>query len=98
MSQTFILDFLKDLAVGFKSAKSYPSGHPIMEKVVSNTLAQISKISADYPEFSFYFLEKTVIFQNIRFDISKNLAVLSFIEALRKNEIESLTFSLGVKQ
>ncbi|MEO0126968.1 MAG: HEAT repeat domain-containing protein [candidate division WOR-3 bacterium] len=96
MQQGFILDFLKELAVGFKSAKSYPPGHPIMEKVVSNTLAQISKIFADYPEFSFYFLEKTVIFQDIRFDVSKNLAVLSFIEALRKNEIESLTFFSGV--
>jgi len=96
MHQTFILDFLKELAVGFKSAKSYPPGHPIMEKVVSNTLAQISKIFADYPEFSFYFLEKTVIFQDMRFDVSKNLAVLSFIEALKKNEIESLTFSSGV--
>jgi len=96
MHQTCILDFLKELAVGFKSAKSYPPGHPIMEKVVSNTLAQISKIFADYPEFSFYFLEKTVIFQDMRFDVSKNLAVLSFIEALKKNEIESLTFSSGV--
>ncbi len=96
MHQAFILDFLKELAVGFKSAKSYPPGHPIMEKVVSNTLAQISKIFADYPEFSFYFLEKTVIFQDMRFDVSKNLAVLSFIEALRKNEIESLTFYSGV--
>ncbi len=96
MHQTSILDFLKELAVGFKSAKSYPIGHPIMEKVVSNTLAQISRIFADYPEFSFYFLEKTVIFQDIRLDVSKNLAVLSLIEALRKNEIESLTFLSGV--
>lgn len=95
MHQAFVLDFLKELAVGFKSAKSYPPGHPIMEKVVSSTLAQISKIFADYPEFSFYFLEKTVIFQDMRFDVSKNLAVLSFIEVLRKNEIESLTFSSG---
>lgn len=96
MQQTNISDFLKELAVGFKSAKSYPPGHPVMEKVVASTVAQLSKIYADYAEFSFYFLEKTIIFQDIRIDVSKNIAVMSFIEALRKNDIESLTFSSGV--
>ncbi len=96
MTQQAVLDFLKELAVGFKSAKSYPPGHPIMEKVVASTLSLLLKLFHDYPEFSFYFLEKTVIFQDMRFDVSKNLAVLSFIEALRKNEIESLTFVVGV--
>ncbi|MCX7995040.1 MAG: HEAT repeat domain-containing protein [candidate division WOR-3 bacterium] len=95
MQQALVLDFLKELSVGFKSAKSYPPGHPIMEKVVASTLSILLKIFPDYPEFSFYFLEKTVIFQDSRFDVSKNLAVLSFMEALRKNEIESLTFSSG---
>uniref|UniRef100_A0A7V3RH94 HEAT repeat domain-containing protein n=1 Tax=candidate division WOR-3 bacterium TaxID=2052148 RepID=A0A7V3RH94_UNCW3 len=95
MHQNIVLDFLKELSVGFKSAKSYPPGHPIMDKVVANTTSYLTKIFADYNEFSFYFLEKTVIFQDSRFDISKNLAVLSFIEALRKIEVESLTFSPG---
>ncbi len=67
-----------------------------MEKVVSSTIVQLTKIYADYPEFSFYFLEKTIIFQDTRIDVSKNLAVMSFIEALRKNDIESLTFYSGV--
>ncbi|MEO0205707.1 MAG: hypothetical protein ABIL22_03405 [candidate division WOR-3 bacterium] len=96
MQQSVILDFLKELSVGFKSAKSYPPGHPVMEKVVTNTIAQLSRVFADYAEFSFYFMEKTVIFQDIRIDVSKSLAILSFIEALRKNEIESLTFYTGV--
>ncbi len=97
MEQRFILDFLKELSVGFKSAKSYPPGHPVMEKVVASTIGQLSNMFVNYPEFSFYFLEKTIIFQDIRIDISKNLAVLSFIEALRKNDIESLTFCTGAK-
>ncbi|MGQ9665554.1 MAG: HEAT repeat domain-containing protein [bacterium] len=95
MQQTSVIEFLKELAVGYKTAKSYPTGHPVMEKVVASTIGFLSKLYAEYPEFSFYFLEKTVIFQDTRIDVSKNLAVLSFIEALRKNEIESLTFNTG---
>ncbi|MEO0227891.1 MAG: HEAT repeat domain-containing protein [candidate division WOR-3 bacterium] len=95
MQQSPALEFLKELAVGFKSAKSYPPGHPVMEKVVATTMAQLVRVYNEIPEFSFYFLEKTVIFQDTRIDISKNLAILSFLEALKKNDIESLTFLAG---
>lgn len=67
-----------------------------MEKVVTNTIAQLAKLYAEIPEFSIYFLEQTVIFQDLRIDVSKNLAVLALMEALKKNDINSLTFTPGV--
>ncbi len=96
MQTSSLNDFLRELAVGFKFAKSYPPGHPTMDKIVANTMVQLSKVYTEIPEFSIYFLEKTVIFQDIRIDVSKNLAVLSFIETIKKNDIESLTFLPGI--
>lgn len=87
--------FLKEIAVGFKSAKSYPSGHPVMDKVIDTTMVHVSKLFTEIPEFSMYFLEKTVIFQDLRVDISKNAAILSLLEALRKIDINSLSFEAG---
>jgi HEAT repeat protein len=96
MEQSFILDFLKEIAVGFKTAKSYPPGHPVMEKVVGKTMLHLSKIYTELSGFSMYFLEKTVIFQDQRIDIGKNPAMASLLDTLRKNEINSLTFDPGV--
>lgn len=91
------MDFAKEIAVGFKAAKSYPPGHPVMEKYVNNTMAQLIKIYNELPEFSMYFFEKTIIFQDLRIDVVKNPAVLSLLETLRKNEINSLTFNVGIQ-
>lgn len=96
MEKTPCIDFLKEIAVGYKTAKSYPPGHPVMEKVVSKTIAQLAKIYAEFPDFSMYFLETTVIFQDLRIDIGKNLAMASLLKTLRKNEINCLTFEPGV--
>ena len=95
MEQSHITNFLKEIAVGFKSAKSYPPGHPVMDKVINNTMIHLSKLFTEIHEFSMYFLEKTVIFQDLRVDVSKNIAILSLLDALRKNEINSLTFEVG---
>jgi len=97
MEQTQVMDFAKEIAVGFKAAKSYPPGHPVMEKYVNNTMAQLIKIYNELPEFSMYFFEKTIIFQDLRIDVVKNPAVLSLLETLRKNGINSLTFYAGVE-
>ncbi len=96
MEQSVVIDFLKEIAVGFKSAKSYPPDHPVMDKVVHNTMAELIKIYNEAPTFSVYFLEQTIIFQDLRIDVSKNAAVGSLLEALTKNEINSLTFEPGV--
>lgn len=91
------MDFAKEIAVGFKAAKSYPPGHPVMEKFVNNTLAKLAQLLTELPEFSMYFFEKTIIFQDLRIDVVKNPAVLSLLETLRKNEINSLTFNVGIQ-
>ncbi|HEX7319175.1 MAG TPA: HEAT repeat domain-containing protein [bacterium] len=67
-----------------------------MEKVVSSTLAVLNKLYNKYPGFSLYFLEQTLIFQDERIDLSKNIAVVSLLEALRKSDINSLTFAPSV--
>lgn len=90
------MEFLKELAVGLKTAKSYPSTHPAMAKIISSTMSHIIKLNADYPEFSIYFLEQTIIFQDLRIDAAKNIALVALMESLKKNEINSLTFSTGV--
>lgn len=90
------MEFAKEMAVGFKAAKSYPPGHPVMEKFVNNTMAKIAQFLTELPEFSMYFFEKTIIFQDLRIDVVKNPAVLSLLETLRKNEINSLTFNIGM--
>ncbi|UCG93325.1 MAG: HEAT repeat domain-containing protein [candidate division WOR-3 bacterium] len=95
MDQSLIMGFLKELAVGFKSAKSYPPGHPVMDKVIDVTMTHLSKLFTEVPEFSMYFLEKTVIFQDSRIDVSKNAAIVSLLNALTKIEISSLTFEAG---
>lgn len=96
MNLALVQGFLKELAVGFKSAKSYPPGHPIMEKVVGIALAALAKLQAELPDFSLFFLEKTVICQDQRIDVSKNIAVLALLDGLTKLEIESLSFQAGV--
>ncbi len=92
MEQSQIIDFLKEIAAGFKRAKSYPPGHPVMDKVVDNTMAQLVRIYNEIPTFSMYFLEQTVIFQDLRIDVSKNAAVRSLLDAFRKTGVSSLTF------
>jgi HEAT repeat protein len=91
-----IMDFLKEMAVGFKTAKSYPPTHPTMAKIITNTMNQLNKLQVEFPDFSMYFLEQTIIFQDLRIDVAKNLAMASFMDALKKNEINSLTFTTGI--
>ncbi len=96
VEESRVFDFIKEIAVGFKLAKSYPPGHPRMDKVVDNTMAQLVRIYNENPTFSLYFLEQTVIFQDMRIDVSRNAAVCSLLDALRKTGINSLTFEPGV--
>jgi len=91
-----IMDFLKEMSVGFKTAKSYPSTHPAMAKVITSTMHNLTKLQVEFSEFSMYFLEQTIIFQDLRIDVAKNLAMTAFMDALKKNEINSLSFTTGV--
>lgn len=96
MEQQFIVDFLKEIAVGFRTAKSYPPGHPVMDKVTASTSEQLMHVSEQVSEFSMFFLEQTIIFQDMKIDAGKSPAILALLEALRKIEVDSLTFEPGV--
>lgn len=96
MEQSTVNEFLKEIAVSFRTAKSYPPNHPIMDKVIDKLKQQLSVIYSQTEEFSMFFLEQTVIFQDIKIDAQKNTAVLTMLEALRKIDVDSLTFESGV--
>ncbi len=92
MDQSRVNDFLKEIAVGFRTAKSYPPGHPAMDKTVNTIIEQLSIIRSELREFSMFFLEQTIIFEDMKIDVQKNPALIIMLEALRKIEVDSLTF------
>jgi HEAT repeat protein len=96
VEQAVVSSFLKEIAVSFRTAKSYPPGHPILDKAVEKLKDQLSIIYDELSEFSMFFLEQTVIFQDIKIDVQKNPAVLSMLDGLRKIEIDSLSFNSAV--
>lgn len=96
MEQQYIVDFLKEIAVGFRTAKSYPPGHPVMDKVIAVTMEHLLHVYEQVNDFSMFFLEQTIIFQDVKIDAGKNPAILALLEALRKIEVDSLTFEPGV--
>jgi hypothetical protein len=98
VEQAHINDFLKEIAVGFRTAKSYPPGHPVMDKTVETIMEQMSILSTELNEFSMFFLEQTIIFQDMKIDVRKNPALLAMLDSLRKIEIDSLTFNSNVTQ
>jgi hypothetical protein len=96
VDQNIITDFLKEIAVSFRTAKSYPPGHPVMDTAINNTLEQLEIIYTEVSEFSMFFLEQTIIFQDMKIDAGKSPAILTLLNALRKIEVDSLTFASGV--
>ena len=96
MEQSVVNDFLKEIAVSFRTAKSYPPGHPVMDKVIDKLKEQLTIIYGQTSEFSMFFLEQTIIFQDMKIDVQKNPAILAMLESLRRIEIDSLTFASGV--
>ncbi len=96
MEQSIVNDFLKEIAVSFRTAKSYPPGHPVMDKVIGKLKEQLAIIYKQNSEFSMFFLEQTIIFQDMKIDVQKNPAILAMLESLRRVEIDSLTFESGV--
>ncbi len=67
-----------------------------MDKVVDKLQEQLSIVYSQISDFSMFFLEQTVIFQDIKIDVQKNPAVLTMLDALRKIEVDSLSFASGV--
>lgn len=93
MEQALVNDFLKEIAVGFRTSKSYPPGHPVMDKAVDTIMEQLSILRSELNDFSMFFLEQTIIFQDMKIDVRKNPALIALLEALRKIEVDSLTLA-----
>ena len=98
MDQGLVMELIKGIAVGFKAARSYPTGHPVFEKAVRDTLSVLNRIFAEQPKFMIKVAEDAVILGDHRLEAGNNLALSSLIESLRKRSINSITFASTAKQ
>ena len=92
------MELVKELAVGFKSAQSYPVGHPVFEKAVAATLSVLNRVFAEHTQLTLFFSEDSVTFFNSELDMANNLALLSLLSRLRKRDVLSITFTSTAKQ
>lgn len=98
MDQSLVLELIKQLAVGFTAARSYPAGHPVFERAVSSTMSALAKLFTESPKFRITFSEDAVVFQDLRVEIGNNLALISLLDNLRKKDVHSIAFTRGAKQ
>jgi hypothetical protein len=98
MDQRLVSELIKELAVGFNAARSYPTGHPVFEKAVMGTMSVLRRVFAEYPKFSILLSEDAVSLGDMRVEIGKNLALSSLIDNLRKKDIRSITFVSNARQ
>jgi hypothetical protein len=98
MDHGLAMELIKEIAVGFNSARSYPAGHPMFERAVIATISVLNRIFADHPEFSVVFNEDSVMVKDLRLEMGKNMALLSLVDGLMKKGVQSITFSYGLKQ
>jgi hypothetical protein len=98
MDQSLVLELIKQLAVGFTAARSYPAGHPVFERAVSSTLSALAKLFTESPKFRITFSEDAVVLQDLRVEIGNNLALISLLDNLRKKDVHSIAFTRGAKQ
>ena len=92
------MELIKEVAVGFKAARSYPAGHPVFEKTVRDTLSVLTRIFAEYPRFSINISEDAVVFGDNRLEVGRNLAISALVESVRKRGINSIGFVSTAKQ
>ncbi len=98
MDQSLVLELIKQLAVGFTAARSYPAQHPVFERAVKSTMSALAKLFAESAKFRVTFSEDAVVFQDLRVEIGNNVALISFLSNLRKKNVHSITFNRGTKQ
>jgi HEAT repeat protein len=98
MDQSLVLELIKQLAVGFTAARSYPAGHPVFERAVISTMSALAKLFAESSKFRIVISEDAVVFQDLRVEIGNNLALTSFLNNLKKKNVQSITFARGAKQ
>jgi hypothetical protein len=98
MDHGLAMELIKELAVGFKGTRSYPAGHPMLDRAVVTTVSLLNRIFADDPEFSVVFDEEGITVKDVKIEPGNNIALLSLVENLAKKGVHSLTFSYGLKQ
>jgi HEAT repeat protein len=82
---------LKQIALALNTAKLYPPGHPLFEKMVDESLKILTEIPAGLSTISFYFFENTVIVEKEKIDISKFPAIQSLIKYLNRINVKSIS-------
>lgn len=82
---------LKQVGIALNTAKLYPPGHPMFEKMVEESLKLLNEFPSNYPTLSFYFLENTVIVEKEKLDISKIPAIQALIKYFSRVNIKSLS-------
>ncbi|KPK62938.1 hypothetical protein AMJ83_09280 [candidate division WOR_3 bacterium SM23_42] len=97
MDQLLVMELIKELAVGFKAARSYPTGHPVFDRAVSRAMSVLTRICAEHSKFSITLAEDGVVCQDVRLEIGKNPALISLVDNLRRKDITSISFTSAVK-
>ncbi len=98
MDQRLVIELIKELAVGFKAARSYPVGHPVFEQAIAGTMSVLRRIFAEYPEFTINLSENSLTLGDMNVETGRNLALASLIENLMKKDIRSIVFRSNVGQ
>lgn len=82
---------LKQIALALNTAKLYPPGHPLFEKMVDESLKILTEIPAGLSTISFYFFENTVIVEKEKIDVSKFPAIQSLIKYFNRINVKSIS-------
>ncbi|MEO0241353.1 MAG: HEAT repeat domain-containing protein [candidate division WOR-3 bacterium] len=89
---------LKQIALALNTAKLYPPGHPLFEKMIENSLELTLEIPPNINTLSFYFFENTVIVEKEKLDISKFPAIQSLIKYLDRIRVKSISIDIDAQR
>jgi len=89
---------LKQIALALNTAKLYPPGHPLFEKMVDDSLKILTEIPSGLSTISFYFLENTVIVEKEKIDISKFPAIQSLIKYFNRINVKSISIDYNAQR
>lgn len=89
---------LKQVGIALNTAKLYPPGHPMFEKMVEDSLKLLVEFPPGFSTISFYFLENTVIVEKEKLDVSKIPAVQALIKYFNRISIKSFSIDLDAQK
>ncbi len=82
---------LKQMGIALNTAKLYPPGHPMFEKMVEDSLKILTEFPPNIPTISYYFLENTIIVEKEKMDITKIPAIQALIKYFSRINVKSLS-------